>query len=35
MYDKNGCPANDTTGLGTLDVNGRKRVPSPPTKINA
>src|SRR3569833_4281479 len=31
----NGRSTNGTTGLGTVEVNGRSRVPSPPTRITA
>src|SRR2546421_12250316 len=35
MYARNGRSTSGTTGLGTVDVSGRSRVPSPPTRITA
>src|SRR5579884_265157 len=31
----NGWETSETTGFGTVEVNGRSRVPSPPTRISA
>src|SRR5215472_8655615 len=31
----NGRSTSGTTGLGTVEVSGRSRVPSPPTRITA
>src|SRR6185312_5095286 len=31
----NGRSTSGTTGLGTVEVSGRRRVPSPPTKMTA
>jgi hypothetical protein len=35
MYVMNGRPTSGTTGLGIVEVSGRRRVPSPPARINA
>src|SRR5919202_4831520 len=35
MCTMNGRSTSGTTGLGTVDVSGRRRVPSPPTRITA
>jgi hypothetical protein len=35
MKPMNGRSTSGTTGLGTVDVSGRKRVPSPPARISA
>src|SRR3954471_16573048 len=35
MYTKNGRSTNVMTGLGCREVSGRRRVPSPPTRITA
>src|SRR6188472_1418434 len=35
MYAMNGRSTSGTTGLGTVEVSGRRRVPSPPTRITA
>src|SRR3954467_11478165 len=35
MYTRNGRSTSGRTGLGTVTVSGRSRVPSPPTRITA
>src|SRR5712691_5267703 len=35
MCATNGLSASGTTGLGTVEVSGRSRVPSPPARIRA
>src|SRR5262245_2888560 len=35
MYARNGRSTSGSTGLGTVTVSGRNRVPSPPTRITA
>src|SRR4051794_3100267 len=35
MYTRNGRATSGSTGWGTVTVNGRSRVPSPPTRITA
>src|ERR671928_712152 len=35
MYAMNGRSTSGTTGFGTVEVSGRSRVPSPPTRITA
>src|SRR4051795_10363484 len=35
MKATNGRSTSGTTGLGTVEVSGRSRVPSPPTRITA
>ena len=35
MKEMNGRSTSGTTGLGTVEVSGRRRVPSPPTRITA
>src|ERR1039458_468705 len=35
MNEMNGRSTSGTTGLGTVDVSGRRRLPSPPTRIAA
>src|SRR5690348_12175153 len=35
MYEMNGRPTSGTTGLGIVEVSGRRRVPSPPARISA
>ena len=35
MKAMNGRSTSGTTGLGTVEVSGRSRVPSPPARISA
>src|SRR5271167_1845237 len=35
MNEMNGLSTSGTTGLGTVEVSGRRRLPSPPTRITA
>ena len=35
MNAMNGRSTSGTTGLGTVEVSGRSRVPSPPARISA
>src|SRR5271169_3217501 len=35
MNETNGLSTSGTTGLGTVEVSGRRRFPSPPTRITA
>src|SRR3954468_11266530 len=35
MNAMNGRSTSGTTGLGTVEVSGRRRVPSPPTRMTA
>src|SRR6476469_3167540 len=35
MYTRNGRSTSVMTGLGCRDVSGRRRVPSPPTRMTA
>src|SRR5512135_1183101 len=35
MYETNGRSTSGTTGLGIVEVSGRRRVPSPPARISA